>query len=271
MCLIIASFQGTLPSKELLERAWEDNNHGWGIMWAENGTVRNVKGFRLDSLMRNVNNREGSPFVVHLRWATHGLVNTQNCHPFKVTKGLQLMHNGVMLQPETDKDMSDSWHFAQELRDLCVKYPGLDTSDNEDSLVAFTEKVCGTSKIAFMYSDGTIAIANEKMGSEYEGLWLSNEYSIPRNDEDLYAQFFGKHQERSKTQCIRPEGFFADGEIVEIENYDCDYCQQPDDKLFGYEGMLVCASCLDWAVREDLICKQMVTADQFDDVPFWVS
>jgi len=276
MCLIIASRDGTLPSDELLRIAQADNHHGWGIMWAERGKVRAVKGFKLSSLMRNVKALEGTPFVLHFRWATHGNIDIANCHPFKITDDLWMAHNGILHVEMPREDRSDSWHFAQELAVILQKYPWLKDAEMQSRLLQYTEWVCGSSsKIAFLRGNGEIFIANEKLGTEYEGLWLSNNYSLPGHK--AWFEYYNVPT-IADAPAAKSSGFLGDGDQVDVQQaVDCDFCGDPSFSLRQFEGQLFCKDCYQWAQAEVAMYDQVkhfeVPASEFaefSDVPFAV-
>ena len=96
MCLIIASPEGKVPTRGVIEQGWKDNSDGWGLMHSNGSEIVINKGLNFDHLKPLLDNLNGSPYVLHYRWATHGNKNIDNCHPFQVTKQLYMAHNGVI-------------------------------------------------------------------------------------------------------------------------------------------------------------------------------
>ncbi len=265
MCLIIASPNGTLPSEDLLKVAHWDNNHGWGLMWAENGLVRNVKGFRYDTLLRHVKAREGSPFVVHLRWATSGNIDQANSHPFRVTDDLWLMHNGVFTDVyEYRKDRSDTWHFAQELKGVIARFPELNYRKHNDVLTGFVASRCGEkNKVVMLRGDGGILIANEKAGTWKDSLWLSNTHSNP--EERAWLDYYVHNVHPSPAPISAPSlsgeaqvwddryncPTAWDGDVIEFKGTEgCDWCCEEVRTMFGFEGQLLCFECYEFGESE---------------------
>ena len=242
MCLIVASRNGVVPDLELLRNAHSGNHDGWGIMWSEGGTIRCAKGFKFKGMVNNVEKRAGTPFVLHLRYATHGFIDIDNCHPLKVTNDLWFAHNGVLRGIDTpDKTKSDSWHFAQELKCLVADYPWLGTRKHQKRLLRYVALECGRSnKIAFMRASGEIALVNEDLGTEYKGLWLSNDYAVPEN------RWVYDYNTESAVPSIKS---LAARAIVGAMS-ECDYCCQPVFALYPFEGQKLCADCCQWARKE---------------------
>lgn len=179
MCLIIKKPSNAPIGEELLERAQKQNKDGWGIMWAQDNRVNTIKGFGLNSLVEAVNNPDfaASEGFVHLRWGTSGLINDDNCHPFRVTDYIYMMHNGVFNINTPHKEMSDTWHFVKRyLRPMLVSYPDafLDPTWIDD-----VEEFVGSNKIIILNAKGESGIINEKMWRDRDGLLLSNLNSCP--------------------------------------------------------------------------------------------
>jgi len=171
MCLIITSQNGSKPIMEDILSGWKSNPHSWGIMTTRGRHIATSKGFDTASLIRAVNLLGGSPWAIHFRYATHGKVDTVNAHPFKLRKNLYMMHNGIInIDTSSDETKSDTWHYAQYLKDYGI------TADKLD-LLGVGEEIGPGNKVVFMDSHGTISIANEKSGLWVDDQWYSNGYS----------------------------------------------------------------------------------------------
>ena len=63
------------------------NPHGWGLGWYENGEARiEREPCRADLSERfydSIEKARSTNMIAHVRYATHGELNTCNCHPFK--------------------------------------------------------------------------------------------------------------------------------------------------------------------------------------------
>lgn len=103
MCIIIAKPAGT--SLDNIKNTWltisENNNpHGIGLMFSHEGRLRIVKGFEgtaqlMDYLVKNVTDADA--LAIHYRWATSGLRDAGNCHPFPVVDDCELMRSTELL------------------------------------------------------------------------------------------------------------------------------------------------------------------------------
>jgi glutamine amidotransferase len=114
----------------------------------------------------------------HARYATHGVKNELNCHPFKITgeHDTYLAHNGVLdiLIPKDDK-RSDTRILAEELLPRLGGVSALDDDYVYDLLSVWSRG----SKIAVMTNDPSakykMYIINENAGSwDDKGIWWSN-------------------------------------------------------------------------------------------------
>jgi hypothetical protein len=108
---------------------------------------------------------------------THGDIDLENCHPYKVTDEIWMAHNGILsMGNPIDKTKSDTWHF--------IKYilrPALEANPmlifDIDYQTYLEEMIGGSNKFAFMHSSGESVVINYDAGVEHEGAWLSNTYA----------------------------------------------------------------------------------------------
>jgi glutamine amidotransferase len=115
----------------------------------------------------------------HARYATHGVKNEQNCHPFQVgdDEGTYLAHNGVLdvAIPHGDR-RSDTRVFAE---DTLPKLGGVNALD-DDTIWLMISKWASGSKIAILTTSTTakypMYLVNENLGTwDNEGIWWSNQ------------------------------------------------------------------------------------------------
>lgn len=184
MCLLItAPANGNFISDEWLQDFYTKNSDGFGIMYAENGTlhIRKQLGTPEDfiSMWRETEQYERA---IHLRMRTHGDIDLINCHPYEIfgaesDNPMWLMHNGILSTGNAaDTTKSDTWHY---IRDYLV--PML--KDNQDFAFhpAFAkligDHIGSSNKFVIMDSKGRVAHINRTSGVEWEGMWLSNTYA----------------------------------------------------------------------------------------------
>lgn len=174
MCVIIYGKQEV--ELEILEKSYDLNPHGIGMMWSQNNQLHTWKGMsfkKFYSKYQKLLNLDIYP-AIHFRLATVGKVNMDNVHPFKVRKGLAMMHNGTMeidgynsytnysnydsyyssYSKKTPKDTrSDSQVFASN---LILSWGQLDELDTNP---IYTTIVNG-SRLLFMNRYGKVKIIN---------------------------------------------------------------------------------------------------------------
>lgn len=181
MCLIILSAKGEQINDDKILNAFLNNPDSWGLAWAKEGKLHMAKGFGYDSLIKAYHEAASLPHMLHFRWATSGKINKANAHPFDLG-GVAFMHNGVLNIATQNRDMSDTWHYAQLLKPILVEYPKALKSPN--FLKEVGESIGIGNKFTFMEADGTFAIVNEKAGKWLTpGIWVSNTHSL----EDPYV------------------------------------------------------------------------------------
>ena len=182
MCVIINKpAKKTLP-KTVLENCYANNPHGWGIMWADGGKLHVVRGLGnfqdFYKAYRNVPHHANA--AIHFRWATHGLKNEANTHPFTVindaNESLAMMHNGVIWNPRTiDKDMSDTWHFVEQ--DVKPLLGGNIAMLDDEVTFSLIESSSHGSKLLFMDNFGHVNVTFPNQWHEEFGCQFSNSHS----------------------------------------------------------------------------------------------
>ena len=182
MCLLVVCNPNSTPSKDELTTGACKNPHGFGFaIDTGSGIISERSMSAKKSIARFLELREQYPngyAMWHARYATHGVKNELNCHPFKIAGEYDtyLAHNGVLdiLIPKDDK-RSDTRILAEELLPRLGGVSALDDDYVYDLLGAWSRG----SKIAVMTNDPSaqykIYIINESAGSwDDKGIWWSN-------------------------------------------------------------------------------------------------
>ena len=156
---------------------WDNNPHGAGFMYAEDGEVKIVKGLMtLDALWDAIQTvGPMRKLVIHFRIRTHGAQSADLTHPFWIRKGkLGMVHNGVIrsLVNETSDAESDTAVFA---RKLSAAYSNPLSAIRNPFHRDMLEAYIGFSKMVFMEGDGSTYILNEHMGEWSKNVWYSND------------------------------------------------------------------------------------------------
>ena len=191
---------------ERFSNALTNNPHAVGVVY------RDAEGIAIERFVKPENYKEEiwniikdkEEYAIHFRYATHGILNLTNTHPFVVSKGLCMMHNGVMSNfGDLNKDWSDTKNFVEYFLKPYVDEEGIDVIKDE-SFKQDLEKIIGSgNKLLFIDNDFNFTIVNEKAGVWREGCWLSNEYSI----EPPYSAYYSKFAPTDGTASLSTSSY----------------------------------------------------------------
>lgn len=180
MCLLVNQPASTAFTDEFIEDVYRKNSDGFGVMYAEHGEVHVYKCLPRDAkdmIDFYRAHAEGRDCVWHARMQTHGDIDLDNCHPYRVTDDIWLAHNGILSTGNAaDKSKSDTWHFIRN-----VLTPAL--TANPDLMLdldwqKFVGSMIGTgNKFGLVRADGKTVVINEASGVNFVGAWLSNTYA----------------------------------------------------------------------------------------------
>lgn len=104
MCGIVA-YLGSRPAQPILieglKRLEYRGYDSAGVAIMDGGKMNLAKSvgrvFQLEETLDELGGFEGSAGLAHTRWATHGSVNEQNCHPHRDdANGIAIIHNGII-------------------------------------------------------------------------------------------------------------------------------------------------------------------------------
>lgn len=195
MCIIVYNKTGKALDKGQMQVAYDNNPHGYGLMWYDKDTkrIRTIKRHDSDfeSLWGTLQKLEGITYALHLRWRTRGAHGLEQCHPHKVVsmddgapEDVFLMHNGTFAAFAQHKSKSDTKLFAQKLRSVMrgTKH------EFEKSLGRMNVHVNTFDKLLFMHSSGKVTFVNDQKGSWIDGVWYSNTYSFEEGYRKPVAQ-----------------------------------------------------------------------------------
>lgn len=180
MCLLTQQTSASKFSDEFLADVYNKNQDGLGIMYGDGEKIHvfkclpaNAQEF-IDFYRAHA---DGKDCVWHARMQTHGDIDFDNCHPYKVTDDIWLAHNGILSTGnDWDKSKSDTWHFIDKfLRPALSANTDLIEDDNWINFVG--ELIGRQNKFGIVRSDGYTAIVNAHAGVNYNEAWLSNTYA----------------------------------------------------------------------------------------------
>lgn len=186
MCLLAYFTPGTQPVRAHLEASCLNNPDGFGWAIVTDSSVI-LRGHSMDAetaiddFMAVRKSFPENAALFHARWATHGVVDETNCHPFRVNgrDDTVMGHNGVLsCQPLAGDPRSDSRILADGL--LMAQYRHLDSRKTRRRL----ESWLSGSKLVILTTDPFYRqqayILNEDLGEWVNGIWYSNDSYLPR-------------------------------------------------------------------------------------------
>jgi hypothetical protein len=180
MCLLTQQPASVNFTDAFLLDVYTKNKDGLGVMYAESGKLHVYKSLPangqdfVDFYRMHVANRD---CIWHARMKTHGDIDMENCHPYRVTDDIWMAHNGILSTGnDADHSKSDTWHFIKN-----VLRPALTADPNlmlDLEWINFMGNIIGGSnKFGLLRSDGETCIINRSSGVEFSNSWLSNTYA----------------------------------------------------------------------------------------------
>jgi hypothetical protein len=180
MCLLTQQPASVNFTDAFLLDVYAKNKDGLGVMYAADGKLHVYKSLPangqdfVDFYRKHAANRD---CIWHARMQTHGDIDMENCHPYRVTDDIWMAHNGILSTGnDADHTKSDTWHFIKN-----VLRPALTTDPNlmlDPEWIAFMGSIIGGSnKFGLLRADGESCIINQKSGVKFENSWLSNTYA----------------------------------------------------------------------------------------------
>lgn len=165
-CIIYVPANVRTPKCGILKLIYNHNHDGIGFCDSEGHSFHtlNFKAFRKALEQRPVD----ANLIIHFRWATHGSVKPENCHPFfDENNGMWFAHNGVM-PIRSINDKTDSEIF---FRDTFIPLYNM-IGDMNDRLWRLVDDIRGTSRFAIMDRDGDVTLKGRWF--EKDGVFYSN-------------------------------------------------------------------------------------------------
>ena len=255
MCLLIGTNQGSKISNNSISTGWNKNSDGGGYAFLDNKKIvvkkfLNVKEFKNSYNEDFKKYGDNSKFLIHFRYATHGINNLSNVHPFKINDNLVFGHNGIINSVRDDKKLSDTRVFnvdiLKKLSEGFLQNP---------AMIELISDFIGHSKLVFLSTDNEFTIVNESLGhwNKKNTIWYSNDsYKkcniVYSNFRDVNGKSYGRgwnfnnvygtaktETPKAKNNIIK----YADNEFLK-----CDFCDSETDITLKTEtGYDVCESC----------------------------
>lgn len=182
MCLLVVCKPNAIPKREELTEGACSNPHGYGFAMIIDGKIfryRTMSARKAVSKFLHMRQQNPDGYAIwHARYATHGVKNQDNCHPFQVGDDADtvLAHNGVLdTFIEVGDKRSDTRVFAE---DTLPKLGGVRALE-DDNIYRMIEAWATGSKIAVLTANPDanyqLYLINEKLGHwDSHGVWWSN-------------------------------------------------------------------------------------------------
>lgn len=267
MCIAIVKPKDKTISKETLRTCFNGNPDGAGFAYVKDNKIYINKFMEFDKFYDEyVVHEHESNMLIHFRIATHGGVNLDNTHPFKLNDRMVLIHNGIISGYGEKKDggLSDTRDFIDKvIGNISYK---MWKSPYFRKLVG---SAIGYSKLAILDNKGNTIIINEDKGVWDDGIWYSNSSYKPKvvkpvtkdYDYTYYpCEYYSYHKDTGKLTSTKAynksttttrsytEDYFTllykcrdCGKIYECGEYEdaiCDVCKstKSDEVGFTYDG-----------------------------------
>ena len=288
MCLLVVCKPNAIPKREELTEGACANPHGYGFAMIIDGKIFRYRTMSArKAVSKFIHMRQQNPHgyaIWHARYATHGVKNEENCHPFQVgdDSDTVLAHNGV-LDTFIGKDdkRSDTRIFAE---DTLPKLGGVCALEDEN-LYRMVEGWASGSKIAVLTTNPQakyqLYLINERLGTwDEHGVWWSN--SSYKRTTYTHKTYYTPtpttdKQPTNEADYVLEQEYYnelllqADEDNIVIDM--CPSCEALVDIDRSAEYCQYCDTCMScWSTWQDCMCYTPASARQkeFDFDNQWV-
>ena len=231
MCVILEKKPEHILTPELLRALWARNTDGWGLMYLDDeGKPTRRRGLTIETLIEAAPILDEKSGFIHVRKATKGLTNRDNCHPYIIMPGFLLMHNGQLPIVCTNELFSDTWHYAaQVLKPLLQQVADPHDFIRSGSFKFLLQAAIERSKIVILDKDGAVFYNESDWCEVRDGIKVSNktmwdaDFDKPKTTHTMFTS--NTRRWNSDKQC------YVDADGSEHEHY-MDY---EDDYSSGYK------------------------------------
>lgn len=258
MCLLLVASPNSTPKKQQLQTAACNNPHGFGYAIITPDGIITGRGMSsrkmINKFLAARKQYPNSYAMFHARYATHGVKNEDNCHPFKVPSEYPtyLAHNGVLdIHINAGDRRSDTRVFAEDVLPAMGGVRALD----DDNVWQMVSKWSSGSKIAIFTLDpkasDMVYIVNEKAGHwDNDGIWWSNStYCTKYYPTYTSPSYADKYDDNGEPMGVEELSACKICEAVPYEDanpYYCEMCMSCVD-CYGIYG----DTCLCWTPEHE--------------------
>lgn len=216
MCLLTFLPENVEPNTTALGfgSVTNDDGHGWAIVIPDENRILIGKSLDAETAIAEFAAARAlhldGPALFHSRFATHGLENITNCHPFRVNGDPRTVvaHNGVLpadSQPRKGDPRSDTAILADTMVNRFGHPRRHRTRRRLEEWMGRGNKLVFLSVDPRMRTHGLIL--NEKAGKWDQGIWYSNDgYCQPRSYSSGYYHYNHWDSDDPDTWTSNPVG-----------------------------------------------------------------
>ena len=182
MCLLVVCKPNSIPKSEELTAGACANPHGYGFAMVIDGKIFRYRTMSArKAVSKFIHMRQQNPHgyaIWHARYATHGVKNEANCHPFQVGDDTDtvLAHNGVL---DTFIDKGDKRSDTRVFAEDTLPSLGGVLALEDTNIYRMIESWATGNKIAVLTTNPKaqyqLYLINEHLGTwDEHGVWWSN-------------------------------------------------------------------------------------------------
>lgn len=259
MCLLVVCNPDSTPDSKDLHAGACNNPHGFGYAVIAGDKIISNRGMSAKKIIKEfleVRARYPESYAMwHARYATHGVKNEVNCHPFKVGSSdlTYLAHNGILdIDIEVGDKRSDTRIFAE---DTLPNMGGV-SALNDPNVMDIIGKWAGGSKICVLSVDPSakydMYLINEKSGKwDDSGVWWSNQNHIPKTYPTTYYSATTYKDPVWKDDYIDDYAIAVDHDALPIDT-QCPWCMGIGDMFIDPYYCIYCESCFECGTDKDV-------------------
>lgn len=251
MCLLVYMSEYTTASTERLVNASINNPDGFGWAIVDKHKIVKGHGMNIDSVIDDfltARQKYHGDALFHLRWATHGTTDVNNCHPFTIgNDNLSVLgHNGVLpVDVPKGESRSDTRIFAE---DWLPEFGGVPALDDKQFFGEVSKFARGSKLVVLTANPDTkywSYIVNEQDGDWEDGVWWSNDsYIIRRPVTYGYSSSFDINYESSGRYSA---GWSSVDDLEDVYTWRCAQCWNAMDVYDhdSWDGFCdLCGACM---------------------------
>lgn len=179
MCNYIILEKNKTVNKEVLERCFERNPSGCGFAASIDNKLIIRKGFfDFEQLWQEFSQVQGKyACMIHFRFASAGVIDQDNCHPFRIDKNHAMVHNGTLydfISSDENETLSDTGLFNKFVLKPMFKHWG-NFHKSKIGRYFLEKSMDNRSKMVIMNNKGEFLFIRKEAHVEEEGIIWAND------------------------------------------------------------------------------------------------